>query len=90
MIKVHTGFHSIITACQIHQYENYCDMTYLEKRMEVKCKEIVSVEINKLELRKNSIIKLLQIKNLIDGCTLLIEYLHIKVIYNFIICTTYN
>lgn len=40
MKKVHTGFHSIITACQIHQNENKCDETYLEKRMEEKCKEI--------------------------------------------------
>ena len=38
--------------------------------LEVKYKEIVSVEINKLELRKNSIIKLLQIKIVIKHETL--------------------
>ena len=41
-IKFHTGFHSLITACQAHQKENSCDEMLMDIKMENECKQIIS------------------------------------------------
>ena len=59
MKKVHTGFHSIITACQIHQNENKCDETNVEMTKRDECKKIIgdceSLFVTMLNVYRNDI-----------------------------------
>ncbi len=42
IIKVHTGFHSLITSCQTHQLENNCNEMNITRDEKDYCKKIFS------------------------------------------------